>query len=89
MLQLASDDTFTHAINFTIDLSYVRKSGEPLKGFGGVANPVKLMDMYKRVSVILNKAIGRQLTSVECCLVIDEAAICVVAGNIRRSAGIR
>ncbi|MFM6343557.1 MAG: ribonucleoside-triphosphate reductase, adenosylcobalamin-dependent, partial [Dolichospermum sp.] len=54
-----------------------------------VANPVKLMDMYKRVSVILNKAIGRQLTSVECCLVIDEAAICVVAGNIRRSAGIR
>ncbi|MFM6269794.1 MAG: hypothetical protein ACKPFA_25330, partial [Dolichospermum sp.] len=48
--------------------------------FGGVANPVKLMDMYKRVSVILNKAIGRQLTSVECCLVIDEAAICVVAG---------
>ncbi|MFM6392431.1 MAG: ribonucleoside-triphosphate reductase, adenosylcobalamin-dependent, partial [Dolichospermum sp.] len=89
LLQLASDDTFTDAINVTIDLSHVRKSGEPLKGFGGVANPVKLMDMYKRVSVILNKAIGRQLTSVECCLVIDEAAICVVAGNIRRSAGIR
>jgi ribonucleotide reductase class II len=33
--------------------------------------------------------LGRQLTSVECCLLIDEAAATVVAGNIRRSAGMR
>ncbi len=38
---------------------------------------------------ILNRAIGRQLTAEECCLLIDEAAIVVVSGNIRRSAGIR
>ncbi|MEG4329944.1 LAGLIDADG family homing endonuclease, partial [Microcoleus sp. herbarium5] len=37
----------------------------------------------------LNKALGRQLNSVECCVLIDEAAVTIVAGNIRRSAGIR
>ena len=60
-----------------------------MKGFGGMANPVKLKDLYPRVSSILNKGIGRQLTSVECCLLIDEAAVTIVAGNIRRSAGMR
>ncbi|MEL0339647.1 MAG: ribonucleoside-triphosphate reductase, adenosylcobalamin-dependent, partial [Synechococcus sp.] len=57
--------------------------------FGGMANPVKLKDLYGRVAQILNKARGRQLTSVECCLLIDEAAVTIVAGNIRRSAGMR
>jgi ribonucleotide reductase class II len=60
-----------------------------LKGFGGMANPVKLKDLYGRVAQILNKARGRRLTSVECCLLIDEAAVTIVAGNIRRSAGMR
>jgi ribonucleotide reductase class II len=67
----------------------VRPVGETLKGFGGMANPVKLKDLYGRVAQILNKAQGRKLTSVECCLLIDEAAVTIVAGNIRRSAGMR
>ena len=54
-----------------------------------MANPVKLPTLYDRCANILNKAIGRQLTSVECCILIDEAAVCIVAGNIRRSAGMR
>ena len=41
------------------------------------------------MAAILNRAQGRQLTSLECCLLIDEAASVVVAGNIRRSAGMR
>jgi ribonucleotide reductase, class II len=54
-----------------------------------MANPVKLPSLYTRASSILNKAKGRCLNSVECCLLIDEAAATIVAGNIRRSAGIR
>ena len=77
------------AVTVEIDLSNVRPEGEKLNGFGGAANPVKLRDMYGRCTAILNKAVGRKLTSVECCLLIDEAAIVVVAGNIRRSAGMR
>ncbi|MEB3208389.1 MAG: ribonucleoside-triphosphate reductase, adenosylcobalamin-dependent [Synechococcus sp.] len=91
LLELCSDTRFDIAvpIEISVDLSDVRPVGETLKGFGGMANPVKLKDLYGRVALILNRAQGRQLTSVECCLLIDEAAVTIVAGNIRRSAGMR
>ncbi len=89
LLELSSDERFTGDVQVIIDLSHVRPAGEKLKGFGGVANPIRLPALYERCTNILNKAIGRQLGSVECCLLIDEAAACVVAGNIRRSAGMR
>lgn len=89
LLELSTDDRFTDTVEVTIDLSDVRPAGETLKGFGGVANPIRLPALYERCATILNKAIGRQLTSVECCLLIDEAAVTIVAGNIRRSAGMR
>jgi ribonucleotide reductase class II len=79
------DDT----VRVKLDLSQVRASGERLKGFGGTANPVRLGTMFKKVAALLTKAYGRKLTTVEACLLIDEAAACVVAGNIRRSAGMR
>jgi ribonucleotide reductase, class II len=84
LLELSSDDRFSGEVNVSIDLSNVRPAGEQLKGFGGMANPVRLPELYGRCAGILNKAIGRQLNSVECCLLIDEAAVTIVAGNIRR-----
>jgi ribonucleotide reductase class II len=91
LLELCSNESFDAAlpIEISVDLSDVRPVGETLKGFGGMANPVKLKDLYTRVAQILNRANGRKLTSVECCLLIDEAAVTIVAGNIRRSAGMR
>ncbi len=89
LLELCSDERFDGDVHISVDLSDVRPVGESLKGFGGMANPVKLGDLYGRVAQILAKAIGRRLTSVECCLLIDEAAVTIVAGNIRRSAGMR
>ena len=89
LLELCSDSRFEGPIDVRVDLGDVRPVGEKLQGFGGVANPVKLRDLYGRVAQILAKAQGRQLTSVECCLLIDEAAVTIVAGNIRRSAGMR
>jgi ribonucleotide reductase, class II len=84
LLELSSDDRFNGEVNVSIDLSNIRPAGEQLKGFGGMANPVRLPELYGRCAGILNKAIGRQLNSVECCLLIDEAAVTIVAGNIRR-----
>ncbi|WP_254567735.1 ribonucleoside-triphosphate reductase, adenosylcobalamin-dependent [Oscillatoria sp. HE19RPO] len=89
LLELSTDERFNSTVEVVVDLCDIRPAGEPLKGFGGVANPVKLTDLYQRVALILNKANGRQLNSVECCLLIDEAASTIVAGNIRRSAGMR
>jgi ribonucleotide reductase class II len=84
LLELASDPNFEGDIDLIVDISHVRPAGEPLKGFGGVANPVKLPGLFERCAAILNRAMGRNLNSVECCLLIDEAALVVVAGNIRR-----
>lgn len=72
-----------------LDLSQVRQKGELLKGFGGTANPVRLQETMERACALLTKAAGRKLTPIEACLLIDEAASAVVAGNIRRSAGMR
>jgi ribonucleotide reductase class II len=76
-------------IRVVVDLSNVRPSGERLKGFGGTSNPVKLEDAFRKVVDILNGAVGRKLSTIEACLLIDEAATAIVAGNIRRSAGMR
>ena len=90
LLELSSDPQFNGGtVEIAVDLNDVRPVGETLKGFGGMANPVKFKDLYERVARLLNKAIGRRLSSVECCLLIDEAAVTIVAGNIRRSAGMR
>jgi ribonucleotide reductase class II len=88
-IALSPDDISENNIQVILDLSNVRPSGEKLKGFGGTANPVKLESMFQKVANLLANAYGRQLTTVEACLLIDEAATAVVAGNIRRSAGMR
>jgi ribonucleotide reductase class II len=89
LLELASDPAGGAVLPVTVDLGHVRPKGEVLKGFGGIANPALLPQLFPRVAGILNQAVGRQLTSIECCLLIDQAAATVVAGNIRRSAGMR
>lgn len=88
-VQDEEEDTALCDAEIILDLSHVRQAGEPLKGFGGTANPVRLQETFELASKLLCKAKGRKLTSIECCLLIDEAASAVVAGNIRRSAGMR
>ena len=97
LLELSTDSRFTTSatpsdqttVQVRVDINDIRPAGESLQGFGGVANPVKLPELYNNCANILNKALGRQLNSVECCLLIDQAAVTIVAGNIRRSAGMR
>jgi ribonucleotide reductase class II len=89
LLELSTDDTFTSEVQVCVNISDVRQAGETLNGFGGMANPVKLPGLYQSCASILNRAVGRKLNSVECCLLIDQAAVTIVAGNIRRSAGMR
>jgi ribonucleotide reductase class II len=89
ILELSSDTSYEGKVRVRVDVSHVRPEGEELKGFGGIANPYMLKAMFPKIVKILNGAVGRQLTDKECCLLIDEAAIVVVAGSIRRSAGLR
>ena len=88
-LMLSSREDLSKNVKVFVCLGAVRDSGEKLKGFGGTANPIALAGMYEKLAKILNNAIGRQLTALELCKLIDEASVTIVAGNIRRSAGMR
>ena len=74
--------------NITVDISNVRPKGAPIKGFGGVANPNGLRQLYQMVGLHLSSAYGRKLTSIDACLIINEFGLVVEEGGIRRSAGI-
>ena len=67
-----------------INISQIRPAYEKINGFGGISEPTKFAQMFPKLAKILNGALGRQLTSVEICLLVDEAALVVVAGNVRR-----
>lgn len=91
LLNLAAQAT-TSTVYVDIDLTNIRGKGERLKGFGGVANPVKLAGLYPKLANIINKCIKENhgvLRSSDVCLLLDECALVVVAGSIRRSAGMR
>lgn len=89
LMEIASDETLSNELEVVVDISDVRPKGTKLKGFGGVANPSELPRMYVSVAKTLNKAVGRKLNGLECCLILGDAAYAVVAGGIRRSAAMR
>lgn len=74
------------SIILKLDPSYIRSKGEPLEGFGGVANPDLLIPGLQAIAEIVNNAVGRQLDSLEVCLITDWAGAIAVSGNVRRSA---
>ncbi|WOL31414.1 hypothetical protein [Microcoleus phage My-WqHQDG] len=86
VLEVCSDTAYNNLLYIYVDLGGVRPNGEPIKGFGGTANPIGLPQLFEAVITILRGAAGRQLTAAELCLLENEAAKATVAGNIRRSA---
>ncbi|MFB6282758.1 MAG: hypothetical protein ABEK59_02350, partial [Halobacteria archaeon] len=90
LIDAAYDDSEPSGVyEIEVRLENVRPKGEKLKGFGGVANPNSLHEVFPRVAEILNGAVGRKLNAEECCLLIDVMAEAIVAGNLRRTAGLR
>ena len=86
LLKLCSDPFMQAITHVNIDLGHVRPNNSTIKGFGGTANPVALASLYGRVMEVFGGACGRQITAYEACLLLNWAAVTVVAGNIRRSA---
>lgn len=72
-----------------IDYSQIRPEGAPLKGFGGVAaGPEPLKRCLRQIKDILDPLIGKPITSEAIVDLMNVIGVCVVAGNIRRSAEI-
>lgn len=73
------------------DYSFIRTKGSPLHGFGGISSgPEPLMRMHRDIRARLHKFHdeGRYFDSALITDIMNIVAICVVAGNIRRSAEI-
>ena len=71
------------------DFSLIRPSGEPIRGFGGIASgPNPLKQMLEDIQNILKARIGQKITSVDIVDIMNYVGKCVVAGNVRRSAEI-
>ena len=73
-------------VNLYLDLSNVRPAGIPLKGFGGTSNPDLLEGGLKDIVGILNETVGKKLSSLGVCRIINTHGVVTVAGSIRRSA---
>lgn len=84
ILDLATKPTYTYTI--AIDLQSPRKVGTPIKGFGGVANPTDLRQLFIDTVEMLNSYVGREWDSFLAAWLYGRVAKCTVAGNVRRSA---
>lgn len=70
-----------------IDISDIRPSGTNIRGFGGVASgPYPLIELFSGINQILNRNVGRKLSSIDCTDIMTMIGRCVVSGNVRRSA---
>lgn len=72
-----------------IDYSNVRKSGLPIKTFGGIAaGPEPLERCVKEIEKLLDPLVGEPITAEAIVDLFNVIGVCVVSGNVRRSAEI-
>jgi len=72
-----------------MDYSKIRPEGILLKGFGGISSgPEPLRILHKDTRAILDKLIGKKITSRAIVDIMNMVGRCIVAGNIRRTAEI-
>lgn len=74
--------------NIEFDYSLIRPAGSPIRGFGGTSSGFEpLRDMYERVRGYLDKYVEGTCSQTRLIIDIFNAiGVCVVAGNVRRSA---
>lgn len=67
----------------------IRKIGEPIAGFGGTASgPGPLKDLHNNIVDLFKNENGNEITSEHIVDIMNMIGVCVVAGNVRRTAEI-
>ena len=65
----------------------IRKAGEPIKTFGGTAaGPEPLIKLHNYIDGIFKERSGEKLTRIDIADIGNLIGVCVVSGNVRRSA---
>ncbi len=75
---------------FSFDYSLIRPEGSPIHGFGGTASgPAPLKALHQRIEEYLDHYCQGKIDKTRCTAdVMNAIGVCVVAGNVRRSAEI-
>lgn len=75
---------------FSFDYSLIRPEGSPIHGFGGTASgPAPLQALHHRIENYLDNYCQGKIDNTRCVAdVMNAIGVCVVAGNVRRSAEI-
>lgn len=69
------------------DYSKIRPAGEPINGFGGVAaGPAPLGQLHNSIEKLFDNRDGEKITERDVTDLMNLIGVCVVAGNVRRSA---
>lgn len=80
---------FANRNTVEFDYSEIRPSGEPIKGFGGVAaGPGPLIDLHVSLKKQFDNRGGEKITATDIVDIQNKIGKCVVSGNVRRSAEI-
>lgn len=68
---------------------FIRPAGLPIRGFGGISSgPDPLRRLHQQIEEIAKRNRGRRLTSRDIVDLFNLIGVCVVAGNVRRTAEI-
>jgi len=71
----------------TFDYSEIRKAGEPIRTFGGTAaGPEPLIKLHDYITKIFSGRAGQKLSRIDIADIGNLIGVCVVSGNVRRSA---
>ncbi|CAB1114211.1 unnamed protein product [Ectocarpus sp. CCAP 1310/34] len=72
-----------------LDVSNLRPVGAPIRGFGGVSQgSAPLVELMASVKATLDPLIGKPLSVTAIVDLMNKVGVCVVAGNVRRTAEI-
>jgi len=76
-----------HQSKYSFDYSQIRPSGTPIKTFGGVAaGHEPLLRLHQYIRKIFDGRAGSKLTRTDIADIGNLIGVCVVSGNVRRSA---
>lgn len=82
-------EAYIYCDNVEFDYSGIRPYGAPIKTFGGTApGPEPLIHLHNELRKLLNGRTGKQLDSRDIVDIMNLIGVCVVSGNVRRSAEI-
>ena len=88
-LEMLLESYFHGQAPVEFDYSKIRKAGEPISGFGGVASGHEpLKEVHGDIKEVLEKNSGEPITITTIVDIMNLIGKCVVAGNVRRTAEI-